>query len=80
MVITPSPNFLWNTLTPVEYLDKSTLSPAEDFPRPFKKLSADLPKLEAFPNTELAAATVLPAISLILYDLILPAPAPLPFP
>ena len=80
MVITPSPNFLWNTLTPVEYLDKSTLSLAEDFPSPLKKLSAVLPKLEAFPNTEIAATTVLPAISLILYELIFPASAPLPFP
>ena len=72
-VIVPSPNFLWKTLTPSPYCDKSTLVLVVFFPKLLKKLSAVLPKEACFPNMLLATATPLSTVSFILYDFIVEA-------
>ena len=68
--IVPSPNFLWKTLTPSPYFDKSTFCPTGFF-KEFKKLSAVRnTKFES--SLDLAEAITGSCFS-ILYDFIVPA-------
>ena len=69
MFIVPSPNFLWNTLTPASYFDRSIFWFVFGFPKLLKKLSA------VFPNEKpafLLLAATLGCCSAILYVFMFP--------
>ena len=67
MLIVPSPNFLWKTLTPGLYLDKSTVSLDFLF-KLFKKLSAVLKAKSVLFFTLLLADAIIGSFGFILYS------------